>query len=329
MKFKIRLASLLLAAGVLATIAGAAYAQPAYPNKPIRLVVPFSAGGPTDVLARAIGQKLGDSLGQPIIVESRPGAGGNIASDYVAKAPPDGYTLILGTVGTHAINASLYSKLPFDTVQDFTPIALVASATIVMVVHPSVPAKTVKELLALAKSKPHQLNFASPGSGTPQHLAGELFKTVAGVEMVHVPYKGAAPALTDLLGGQVSLGFVSLPAALPYIKAEKLMALGVTASKRSAVAPEVPTIAESGLPGYENSSWSAIGVTTGTPKPIVARLHKEFSDILKLPDIQARHTEVGAQIVGGAPEQFHAYLKAEVAKFGKLVKAAGIQSAGG
>ena len=326
MKFKIRLASLLLAAGVLATIAGAAYAQPAYPNKPIRLVVPFSAGGPTDVLARAIGQKLNDSLGQPVIVENRPGAGGNIASDFVAKAPPDGYTLILGTVGTHAINASLYSKLPFDTVRDFTPVALVASATIVMVVHPSVPAKTVKELLALAKSKPHQLNFASPGSGTPQHLAGELFKTVAGVEIVHVPYKGAAPALTDLLGGQVSLGFVSLPAALPYVKAEKLMALGVTASKRSAVAPEVPTIAESGLPGYEVENWYGVLAPPGTPKEIVYKLNTEIMKLLQTQDIKERLNNQGFEILQSTPEQFVAFIKLELVKWAKVVKLSGAKA---
>ena len=326
MKFKIRLASLLLAAGVLATIAGAAYAQPAYPNKPIRLVVPFSAGGPTDVLARAIGQKLNDSLGQPVIVENRPGAGGNIASDFVAKAPPDGYTLILGTVGTHAINASLYSKLPFDTVRDFTPVALVASATIVMVVHPSVPAKTVKELLALAKSKPHQLNFASPGSGTPQHLAGELFKTVAGVEIVHVPYKGAAPALTDLLGGQVSLGFVSLPAALPYVKAEKLMALGVTASKRSAVAPEVPTIAESGLPGYEVENWYGVLAPPGTPKEIVNKLNTEIIKLLQTQDIKERLNNQGFEILQSTPEKFVAFIKLELVKWAKVVKLSGAKA---
>lgn len=326
MKFKIRSATLLLAAGVLATIAGAAYAQPAYPNKPIRLVVPFSAGGPTDVLARAIGLKLSDSLGQPIIVENRPGAGGNIASDYVAKAPPDGYTLILGTVGTHAINASLYSKLPFDTVQDFTPVALVASATIVMVAHPSVPAKTVKELVALAKSKPHQLNFASPGSGTPQHLAGELFKTVAGVEMVHLPYKGAAPALTDLLGGQVSLGFVSLPAALPYVKTEKLRALGVTASKRSAVAPEVPTIAESGLPGYEVENWYGVLAPPGTPKEIVTKLNTEIIKLLQTQDIKERLNNQGFEILQSSPEQFVAFIKTELVKWAKVVKLSGAKA---
>ena len=326
MKFKIRSASVLLAAWVLATIAGAAYAQPSYPNKPIRLVVPFSAGGPTDVLARAIGQKLSDSLGQPIIVENRPGAGGNIASDYVAKAPPDGYTLVLGTVGTHAINASLYSKLPFDAVRDFTPVALVASATIVMVVHPSVPAKTVKELLALAKSKPHHLNFASPGSGTPQHLAGELFKTVAGVEMVHVPYKGAAPALTDLLGGQVSLGFVSLPAALPYVKAEKLVALGVTASKRSAVAPEVPTIAESGLPGYEVENWYGVLAPPGTPKEIVNKLNTEIIKLLQTQDIKERLSNQGFEILQSTPEQFAAFIKLELVKWAKVVKLSGAKA---
>ena len=323
MKLKAHLALLFLAAAALAGIAGTASAQSAYPNKPLRFIVPFAAGGPTDVLARVIGQKLGESLGQPVVVENRPGAGGNIASDYVAKAPPDGYTLILGTVGTHAINASLYSKLPFDTARDFAPIALVASATIVMVVHQSVPAATVKEFVALAKSRPHPFSMASPGSGTPQHLAGELFKTVTAVDMVHIPYKGAAPALNDILGGQVSVGFVSLPAALPHVKAGKLRALGVTAAKRSVVAPDVPTIAESGAPGYEVENWYGVLAPAGTPREIVNRLNAEIIKLLHAKDVKELLNNQGFEVLHSTPDQFAAFSKTEFEKWAKLVKLSG------
>ena len=326
MKLKVHFVSLFFALGALASLAGPVHAESAYPNKPVRLIVPFAAGGPTDVLARAIGQKLGDSLGQPVIVENRPGAGGNIASDFVAKAPPDGYTLILGTVGTHAINASLYSKLAFDISRDFAPIALVASATIVMVTHQSVPATTVKEFVALAKSRPHPFSLASPGSGTPQHLAGELFKTVTAVDMVHIPYKGAAPALNDLLGGQVSVGFVSLPAALPHVKAGKLRALGVTASKRSVVAPDVPTIAESGAPGYEVENWYGVLAPAGTPKEIVSKLNTEIVKLLKAKDVRELLNNQGFEILQSTPEEFAAFSKTELVKWAKLVKLSGAKA---
>lgn len=326
MKIPVRSALLSLAVGALSLIAGIAHGQGAYPAKPVRLLVPFSAGGPTDVLARAIGQKLGESLGQPVVIENRAGAGGNIGSDFVAKAPSDGYTLILGTVGTHAINASLYSKLPFDVTRDFAPIALVASATIVMVANPSVPANTIKEFVALAKSKPGELHFASPGSGTPQHLAAELFKTMAGVEMTHVPYKGAAPALTDLLGGQVSLGFVSLPAALPHIKAGKLKAFGVTAARRSAVAPDVPTIAQAGLPGYEVENWYGVLAPAGTSKEIVHKLNAEIVKLLQAPDVRERLNGQGFEILQSSPEQFDAFLKSELVRWAKVVKLSGARA---
>lgn len=326
MKFQCRFASLSFAAAVLVGIAGGACAQSAYPSKPIHLVVPFSSGGPSDVLARAIGQKLGESLRLPVVIENRTGAGGNIGSDYVAKAPPDGYTLILGTVGTHSINAGLYSKLPFDTLRDFAPVALVASATIVMVAHPSVPAKSIRELVTLAKSTPGQLNFASPGSGTPQHLSAELFKTTAGVELTHIPYKGAAPALTDLLGGQVSLGFVSIPAALPHVKAGKLRALGVTATKRSAVAPEVPTIAESGLPGYEVENWYGVLAPAGTPGEIIKKLNAEIIKVLERPDVRESLNTQGFDVLQSTPEQFAAFMKTELVKWAKVVKLSGAKA---
>lgn len=326
MKLKTHLAFMLLAAAALAGITGTASAQSAYPNKPLRLIVPFAAGGPTDVLARVIGQKLGESLGQPVVVESRPGASGNIASDHVAKASPDGYTLILGTVGTHAINASLYSKLPFDTARDFAPIALVASATIVMVVHPSVPAATVNEFVALAKSRPQPFSMASPGSGTPHHLAGELFKTVTTVDMVHIPYKGAAPALNDIMGGQTSVGFVSLPAALPHVKAGKLRALGITATKRSVVAPDVPTIAESGAPGYEVENWYGVLAPAGTPREILNKLNDAIIKLLQAKDVKELLNNQGFEVLQSTPDQFAAFSKTELVKWAKLVKLSGAKA---
>lgn len=310
----------------LALVAAPAQAQPAYPSKPVRLIVPYSSGGPSDVLARAIGQRLGESLGQPVVIENRTGAGGNIGTEQVAKAAPDGHTLILGTVGTHAINSSLYSSLPFDVARDFAPVALVASATIVMVSTPAVPAATLKEFVSFAKSKPAQLSFASPGSGTPHHMAAELFKTMAGVEMTHIPYKGAAPAITDLLGGQVPVGFVSLPAALPHVKAGKLRAVGVTAAKRSAVAPEVPTIAEAGLPGYEVDNWYAVFAPVGTSKDIVNRLNAEIVKLMQAPEVRERLNSQGFEILQSTPEQLAEFQKTELAKWARVVKASGAKA---
>ncbi len=305
----------------LAALAGAASAQ-GYPNKTIRMVVPFAAGGPTDVIARAVAQKLTESLGQSVVIDNRGGAGGNLGSDIVAKASPDGYTLLMAIVG-HAINASLYSKLPFDPVQDFAPITLTGAATIVLVAHPSVQANSVKELVALGKSKSSRMNWASPGTGTPHHLAGELFKTMTGIEMVHIPYKGAAPAVVDLLGGQVSLAFVSLPAALPHIKAGKLTALGISAPQRSAVAPEVPTIAESGLAGYALENWYGALAPAGTPKDVVNKLNSEIVKILQMPEVKERLNSQGFEIRTSTPEQFAAYIKSEIVKWAKIVKDSG------
>jgi tripartite-type tricarboxylate transporter receptor subunit TctC len=323
MRFILRLAWPVFAAGVLANAGGGAFAQSTYPVKSIRLIVPFAAGGPTDVIARAVGQKLTESLGQPVVIDNRAGSGGNIGTDIVAKAPPDGYTLVMGIVGTHAINASLYSKMPYDSVKDFAPITLTGAATIIMVAHPSVPAKSIKELIALAKSKPGQLNLASPGSGTPQHLAGELFKTMAGINMVHVPYKGAAPAVIDLLGGQVSVGFVSLPAALSHVKAGKLTALGISNARRSAIAPDVPTIAESGLPGYELENWYGVLAPAGTPREIVNKLNREIVKALQIPEVKERLNSQGFEIRTSTPEQFAAYIKSEIVKWAKIVKDSG------
>ena len=303
----------------------AAHAQ-TYPSQPIKMIVPFTAGGTTDILARTIGQKLGESLHQPVIVENRPGAGGNIGADAVAKAKPDGYTILMGTIGTQAINASLYSKMPYDSARDFAPITLVAIVPNVLMVHPSVPAKNVAELVALAKAKPGQLNFASSSTGGSPHLSGEMFKQMTGVDIVHVPYKGSAPAITDLLGGQVTLMFDNLPSGLPHVKAGKLRALGVTSAKRSPAAPDIPTIAESGVPGYEVDSWFGILAPAGTPTEIVNKLNAEIVRILKLPDVNDRLAEQGAQAVGDTPQHFAEHIRKETAKWAKVVKASGAKA---
>jgi tripartite-type tricarboxylate transporter receptor subunit TctC len=304
-------------------------AQDNYPNKPIRFVVPFVAGGPTDIQGRMLGEKLSQRLGQQVVVDNRGGAGGNIGMEITVKAPPDGYTLVIATVGTWAVNPHLYKNMTFDVVKDLAPILQVSTSPGVLVVHPAVKANSVKDLIALAREKPGALNYGSSGVGGFGHICGELFTQMSKTKMTHVPYKSSAPSLTDVIGGQIQVLFNNMISTVPHLKGNRLRGLATTGATRSPALADLPTIAESGLPGYENSSWSAIGATAGTPKPIITRLHKEFSDILKLPDIQQKHAEVGAQIIGGTPEQFHAYLKAEVAKFGKLVKEAGIQTAGG
>lgn len=295
----------------------------AYPNKPIRIVVPFPAGGTTDILARAVAQQLTQAWGQQVIVDNRPGAGGNIGSELVAKSAPDGYTLLMGTVGTHAINPSLYSKMPYDHVRDFAPVILVAGVPNVLVVHPSVPANTVAELIAYGKANPGKLNFASSGSGTSIHLAGELFRVQTGIQMTHVPYKGSAPAIQDLLGGQVQLMFDNLPSALPQIKAGRLRALGVTSATRAAALPDVPTIAESGLPGFEASSWFGLLAPAGTPRDVVARLDAEVAKWLASQDARDKLLAQGAIAAGGTPEDFSAHIAAETAKWAKVVKESG------
>jgi tripartite-type tricarboxylate transporter receptor subunit TctC len=278
-----RVAVALLAAGALGLVP-LAHAQSGYPGKPVRLVVPFPAGGTTDILARAVAQKLSEAWGQSVVVDNRPGAGGNIGSELVARAAPDGYTLLMGTVGTHAINASLYSKMPYDHVKDFAPVILVAGVPNVLVVNPSVPVNSVPELIAYLKANPGKVNFASSGSGTSIHLSGELFKVMTGVQMTHVPYKGSAPALTDLVGGQVQLMFDNLPSSLAFIKAGKLRALAVTSAARAAALPDVPTIAESGVPGFEASSWVGVLAPTGTPPDVIARINAEVGMWLASPD---------------------------------------------
>jgi tripartite-type tricarboxylate transporter receptor subunit TctC len=311
------------ALGILLALVAALPSAQTYPTKPIRLVVPFPPGGATDILARDVAQRLTDAWGQSVIVDNRPGAGGNIGSELVAKSPPDGYTLEMGTVGTHAINASLYAKMPYDNVKDFVPVILVAGVPNVLVVNPSVPVNSVAELIAYAKANPGKLNFASSGNGTSIHLSGELFKVMAGVQMTHVPYKGSAPALQDLLGGQVQLMFDNLPPSLPQIKAGKLRALAVTSSTRALALPDVPTLAESGLPGFEASSWFGVLAPAGTPPAIVTKLNTEIANWLSTPAAREKLTKQGANPAGGTPEDFAKHIAAETAKWAKVVKESG------
>jgi len=299
------------------------FAQDAYPSKPIKMVVAFNAGGATDIIARIVSQKVSEGLGQSIIVENKPGATGIVGTDMVAKSEPDGYTLEMVTAGTHAINASLFSKLPYDPVKDFVHITLVATAPNVLIVNNSVPVKNVQELIKLAKEKPGELTFGSAGSGSTLHLSGELFKSMAGVNITHVPYKGGAPAMTDLLGERITMMFDSISQAVPHIKAGKVRALAVTSAKRSQALPDVPTIAESGVPGYEAIAWFGVVAAANTPQPIVAKLNAEINKALADPEVVKKLNELGTEPVGGTPEQFTAHVKSEVAKWKKVVEASG------
>ncbi len=295
-----------------------------YPVKPIRIVVGFAPGGPTDIYARLIGQKLTAAWGQPIIVDARPGASGNIGADLVAKSPPDGYTLMVPSFSI-AVNPSLYSKLPYDLLRDFAPISLYASVGHILVVHPSVPARDVQALIALARKQPGTLLYASAGNGTAGHLAGELFSMMAGVKLTHIPYKGMAPAQTDTIGGQVSMLFDSLSTGLTAIRAQRLRPLAVTTLNRQPSAPEIPTLSESGLKGYEVGAWYGLLAPAGTPREIVQRLYAEVTRGLREPDARERFTALGAERVDKNPEAFSEHLRAEIAKWGKVVKAAGLR----
>lgn len=304
-------------------IAGSQAGAQTYPSRAITMVVPFPAGGTTDILGRFVGQGLSAAWGQPVVIENRGGAGGNIGAAAVAKAAPDGYTLLVGTVGTHAINASLYSKMPYDTVKDFIPVTLIASVPNMLVVTPSLPVNSVAELVAYAKANPGKLNMASSGNGTSIHLSGELFKVMTGVDMVHVPYKGSAPALNDLMAGQVQLMFDNMPSALPQVKGGTLKALAVTTATRSPAMPDLPTVAEAGVPGFEASSWFGVFAPAGTPKEIVDKLQAEIARILKTPEMTERLAQQGAVAVGNTSEEFAAYVQAELTKWAGVVKASG------
>lgn len=311
-----------LAAMLLALVGGAAAFAQEYPTRPVRLIVPFPVGGAPDVLARSVGAKLAERLGQAVVIENRVGAGGNIAYEMVAKAAPDGYTIVLASTGI-ATNVSLYKNLAYDPTRDFAPITLVASSPHVLVVHPAVPAASVTELIDLAKAKTSQLSFGSSGSGTVLHLAGEMFNTMAGAPLLHVPYKGSSVALTDLLGGRLSLMFSDIPNALQHIKAGKLRALAVTGEQRSQALPQVPTVAEAGIPKYAIIAWFGLLAPAATPAGIVAKLNKEVVAILGDPDLKGKMAGLGQDLVGDTPEQFGAFIKSEVAKMGEVVKASG------
>ena len=314
-----------IAAIALSTLAASAAAQAPYPSKPIRLVVPFAPGGPVDTLARAMGPKLAEALGQQMIVDNRPGAGSVIGTDVVAKAPPDGYTLLI-TSSSIAINPAIFPKMPFDATRDLAPISQLSASALIVVVHPSVPVRSVKELIALAKARKGELVYASSGTGSAPHLAVELFSSMTATKMVHIPYKGAAPATIDLLAGHVALMFNNLISAVPNVQAGRLRALAVTGSARTAALPDLPTVAEAGVPGYEASTWYAMFAPAGTPAAIVERLHKDVSSVVKSQDIRRQLSAVGIESVGGTPEQLAKYLRSEITKWGKVAKASGARA---
>ena len=309
----------------VAAQAPAPTAASGYPAKAIRMIVPFPPGGSADILARTIGQKMNEGLAQPVIIDNRPGAGTAIGAEATARSASDGYTIMIGTVSSHAINPSLNSKLGYDPVRDFAPVSLVASIPFALLVHPSVAATSVQELISLARAKPGTLNFASAGSGTSNHLAGELFKTMANVTMVHIPYKGSAPALTDLLAGQVNVMFDLVLTALPHLKSGAVRGLAVTSRERSAAAPNLPTVAESGVPGYEVSAWFGVFAPAGTPAGAVARLNAELARIMRLADVRERLASQGADAITSTPEQFAAYVRDEIAKWSRVVKSSGMR----
>ena len=318
--------AILLSATVIACDAIAATAPNGvqnYPAKPIRVIVGLAPGGATDIVARALAQKLTDGLGQTVVIDNRAGAAGSIGSALAANAPPDGYTALIVS-STYTINPSLYKKLPFDTVRDLQPVTLIASSPFLLLVHPSIAAKTPRELIALAKTR--QLTFASGGIGSSGHLAAELFSIMAGIELTHVPYKGAGPALIDTLGGQVNMVMSSIVSGMPYAKAGRLRALAITTRNRSAAMPELPTISESALPGYDFSSWYGLMVPAGTPTTIIARLHDETVKALRLPDLQQRLSSEGCEAVGSTSEQLAAHIKTEMVRWAKIVKASGMQA---
>ncbi|MDB5927962.1 MAG: hypothetical protein JWN13_6898 [Betaproteobacteria bacterium] len=316
--------TLVLILGMLALTSAGANAQQ-YPSRPVRLIAPFPATGGVDIVARQIAQKLSDRWGQQVVVDNRPGATGIIGTDLAAKSAPDGYTILMGNVATQAVNVSLYSKIPYDPVRDFAPITLVARVPEMLVVHPSLPAASVKELIALAKAKAKQLTFGSAGSGSPPHLAGELFQSLANVQFVHVPYKGSAPALTDLIGGQINMYFANILSAMVHVKSGRLRALGVTSMKRSVVAPDVPTIAEAGLPGYEEYNWYGMLAPRGTPKPLIDKLHDDVVAVVRSNDLQERMTRDGAEVIGGTPDEFAKFIKAEISKYAQVIKSRGLR----
>lgn len=318
-----KLIRLLAAAALVALAPLAGIGAEPFPGKQVRFVVPYPPGGPLDTVARLLGQKVSASIKHPVVIDNVPGAGGNIGAGVVARAAPDGYTILMGAVATHAINPTLYSTIPYNAEKDFIAVTQLASTPNVLVVNNAIEANSVAEFIKLAKSKPGKLNFGSGSTGSAGHLAGELFKTMAGVDMAHIPYKGAAGAMQDLIGGRVDLMFDNLASSLSQVKGGRVRALAVTTPKRTKLAPELPTIAESGLPGFDISTWFGIFVPAGTPRPVVDRLHAEFTRALAAPDVREKMLALGAEPVGSTPEQFAAYVKAEAAKYAKLVRTSG------
>jgi tripartite-type tricarboxylate transporter receptor subunit TctC len=305
--------------------AGSALAQ-SYPVKPVRVVVPQAPGAQSEIFARLLGQKLSESLGQPVVNDPRPGAGGAIGAEVAARAAPDGYTLLFGTNSTHGSNPALYAKLPYDAVKDFAPVALTVGMPYVLSVHPSLPVTSLKQLIALAKSKPGQLNYASAGNGSTHHLSGELFKSMARINIVHVPYKGGPPATAATAGGEVSMLFNTVGSVHPSVKSGRLRALGVTTTARSNALPDVPTMAEAGLPGFQMSSWFGFLAPAGTPRPIITRLNAETVKALSTPEVKTATAAMGANAMPGTPEQFGDHIKSEIARIGEIVKTAGIKA---
>ena len=310
---------LAIVTALLASSSLAAHAQ-AWPDRPLRFIVPFPPGGSTDTVARAIAERLRERIGQPVAVDNKAGAGGTIGSGIAANAPPDGYTLLIGTSSTHAIAPGVFSKLPYEPTRDFSPITLIGSATVMLVTNPSVPARSVAELIALAKSQPRLLTFASSGTGGVSHLIGEYFKSRADIELLHVPYKGDTPMIADLIGGQVSLAFGTAVAFLPHVQKGALHALAVTNAKPSAIAPGLPTIADSGLPGFEALQWFGILMPANTPKAIVDRMNREIVAILGMPDIRDRFTSMGIDIAASSPEEFATFMASEAAKWQTIAR---------
>jgi tripartite-type tricarboxylate transporter receptor subunit TctC len=306
-------------------VAGAASAQE-YPVRPMRLVVPFTPGGSTDILARLIAQKLTEAWGQQMIIDNRPGAGGNVGVELVARSAPDGYTLVMGHIGTFGVNPSLYTKLPYDPIRDFQPITQVAMVPNILVVNPSLPVKSVKDLIALAQAKPGALNHGSAGNGSGGHLVSEYFKLSAKVDIVHIPYRGTAPAMTDVMAGQTSMMFSGVPAALTQVKAGKLRGLAVATAKRLTLLPEYPTVAESGLPGFEATQWFGLLAPARTPKPVIAKLHDGVVEVLAKPEARERLAAEASEGVGSTPEQFGALIQAEIKRWAPVIKATGLKA---
>lgn len=315
----------LLLAPALAAAQGAAYPAQDFPKKPIRFIVGFTPGGPSDILARALGQKLGELWNQQVVIDNRPGAGGNLAAEALARSAPDGYTWLLGNNSVLATNQSLYRRLGYDPVKDFAPVTLVAIQPNILVVNPQVPASSVMELISFAKKNPGKLNYASSGAGAAAHLAGELFKTMAGVDLVHVPYKGAQPALTDVIAGQVQIMFATSASAIPFIKAGKLRPLAVTTAQRSASMPELPTVSEAGVPGFEAITWHGVVVPAGTAAALVERLNRDIVGVLRMPELRERLAALGADVIAGTPREFADYIASEIPKWAKVVQDSGAQ----